>query len=64
MDFEVGGHASQIDLWALLKSTIGLASVAIEAKTGEGFRYYVDERLPKRGNEGSGKPKRLDDLKA
>src|SRR5947207_11246123 len=30
-----GGHASQTDLWALLRGPLGLISMAVEAKAGE-----------------------------
>ena len=58
---EGGGHASQTDLWALVDAPVGVTSVAIEAKAGEGFDKLVPDWLagvpPK-----SGKPARLRQL--
>src|SRR5580704_5583917 len=53
-----GGHASQTDLWALVDTSVGVMSTAIEAKAGEDF----DEPVPKwlaNASPNSGKPKRL-----
>jgi len=52
------GHASQTDLWALLKCPGGLVSVAVEAKAGEGFDQYVEPWL-KEATPKSAKPARL-----
>jgi len=41
VQFDGGGHASQSDLWALLKTPIGLVSMCVEAKAGEGFGQTV-----------------------
>ena len=60
--FEGGGHASQNDLWALLRSPAGLTSMTVEAKAGEPLAKLVKDWLPK--NEPlSGKPKRLAQIK-
>ncbi len=56
-----GGHASQTDLWALLRAGDRLISLAVEAKAGEPFDKLVAEWL-KDASEGSGKPARLDQL--
>ncbi len=56
-----GGHASQTDLWALLRSGERLVSLAVEAKAGEPFDQPVSEWL-KDAPQGSGKPARLDQL--
>ncbi len=60
-----GGHASQTDLWALLRRPAGVAqpghaliSVAIEAKAGESFDHIVSDWL-KDAKPSSGKPTRL-----
>jgi hypothetical protein len=49
VSFEGGGHASQNDLWALLKTTSGFVSLAVEAKAGEKLDDLVREWLPKDG---------------
>lgn len=58
---EGGGHASQTDLWALLRTPVGLVSMAVEGKAGEGFGQRVDEWL-KDASPRSGKPRRLAQL--
>ncbi len=55
---EGGGHPSQNDLWALLRTTTGTASLALEAKAGEPLDKLVKDWLPV-GNQRSGKPVRL-----
>lgn len=47
---------SQSDLWAMLRTPRGLASMSIEAKAGEEFDRRVGDWL---GREGEGKEKRL-----
>jgi hypothetical protein len=56
-----GGHASQTDLWALLRSPGVLTSVAVEGQAGEGFDKPVTEWL-RGAPTGSGKPDRLKQL--
>lgn len=56
-----GGHASQTDLWALIDAPLGVVSVAVEAKAGEGFDRLVPEWLAD-APEKSGKPARLNQL--
>lgn len=56
-----GGHASQTDLWALLATSGGLASLAVEAKAGEAFDRPVSEWLAD-ASPRSGKPARLRQL--
>lgn len=53
-----GGHASQADLWALLRSPGGLISLAVEAKSGESLGEPVETWLAK-ASPASGKPTRL-----
>ena len=53
-----GGHASQTDLWALLRKEEHLISVAIEAKSGEEFDKLVSDWLAG-AKPNSGKPDRL-----
>ena len=55
---EGGGHASQTDLWALVDAPVGVTSVAIEAKAGEGFDKLVPDWLAGVPSK-SGKPARL-----
>jgi hypothetical protein len=57
-----GGHASQTDLWALLRSPVGLISMAVEAKAGEAFDKTIDEWLAD-AKPTSGKPARLKQLR-
>lgn len=56
-----GGHASQTDLWALLRTPAGLVSAAVEGKAGEGFdkpvSVWLQDAKPR-----SGKPQRLKQL--
>jgi hypothetical protein len=59
--FKGGGHPSQNDLWALLRTPNGYISLAIEAKAGEPPDKVVSQWLPKQG-EPSGKAARLQDL--
>lgn len=56
-----GGHASQTDLWALMRGPAGLISVAIEAKAGESFGKTVGEWLAA-ATPRSGRPARLQQL--
>lgn len=63
VDIEGGGHASQNDLWALLRLTDGTASMAVEAKSGEPFDKLVPEWLHD-AQINSKKPQRLEALKA
>jgi hypothetical protein len=55
---EGGGHPSQNDLWALLRTAGGLASLALEAKAGEPLDKIVSDWLPDPGQK-SRKPQRL-----
>jgi hypothetical protein len=55
---EGGGHPSQNDLWALLRTATGNASLALEAKAGEPLDRLVRDWLPD-GDQRSGKPLRL-----
>lgn len=55
---EGGGHPSQNDLWALLRTMDGIASLAVEAKAGEPLDKLVQDWLPD-PNQSSHKPKRL-----
>lgn len=57
-----GGHASQNDLWALLRGPVGLISMAVEAKAGEAFDKTIDEWLAA-AKPKSGKPARLKQLR-
>jgi hypothetical protein len=57
-----GGHASQTDLWALLRGPAGLISMAVEAKAGEAFDKTMDEWLGD-VKPTSGKPARLKQLR-
>lgn len=59
---EGGGHASQNDLWALLRLQNGVVSMAVEAKSGESFDKLVAEWLRDTAIN-SKKPQRLDALK-
>jgi hypothetical protein len=62
VQIEGGGHASQNDVWTLLRLPTGTASMAVEAKSGEPFDKFVDEWL--RGAPiNSRKPQRLASLK-
>jgi hypothetical protein len=56
-----GGHASQTDLWALLRGPVGLISLAVEAKAGEAFDKTIAEWLAD-AKPKSGKPTRLRQL--
>ena len=58
VDFPGGGHPSQNDLWALLRSNELHISMTIEAKAGEPLDKLVKDWLPADG-ERSGKPERL-----
>ena len=62
VNIEGGGHASQNDVWTLLRLPIGTASMAVEAKSGESFDRYVDEWLVN-APINSKKPQRLAALK-
>jgi hypothetical protein len=55
---EGGGHPSQNDLWALLRTATGNASLAVEAKAGEPLDKLVRDWLPEK-DQRSGKPQRL-----
>src|SRR5580765_2178354 len=57
-----GGHQSQTDLWALLRTEHHLVSLAVEAKCGESFDRPVEEWL-KDVKPNSGKPQRLEKLR-
>jgi hypothetical protein len=61
--FEGGGHASQTDLWALLRAPVGLVSMAVEAKAGEGFDRTIASWLAD-AKPTSGKPARFRHLKS
>ena len=63
VEFEGGGHASQNDLWALLRAPVGLVSLTVEAKAGEAFGPTIEEWLAD-AVPTSGKPARLRQLKA
>jgi hypothetical protein len=54
-----GGHASQNDLWALIRTARDVVSVAIEAKAGEAFGPIVADWLVP---QSEGKEKRLHQL--
>lgn len=56
-----GGHPSQTDLWALVSTPGGVASVAVEAKAGESFDRLVSEWLEDT-KPSSGKRDRLSQL--
>lgn len=62
VQFDGGGHASQTDLWALLRAPIGLVSMSVEAKAGEGFDRTIAGWLAD-AKPTSGKPARLAQLK-
>ncbi len=47
------GYASQTDLWALLRSSTGLISMAVEGKAGEPFDVTVKEWLDRADNQRS-----------
>jgi hypothetical protein len=57
-----GGHPSQNDVWALLRTPKATVSMAVEAKSGETFDKYVSEWIRDASSQ-SGKPKRLAALK-
>jgi hypothetical protein len=61
VELEGGGHSYQTDLWALIASPGGVASVALEAKAGESFDQPVASWLEK-ASAASGKPARLTQL--
>src|SRR6188474_3313853 len=63
VQFDGGGHASQTDLWALLRGPIGLVSMSVEAKAGEGFDRTIASWLAD-AKPSSGKPARLAQLKS
>jgi hypothetical protein len=56
--FPGGGHASQTDLWALLRKEAHLISLAVEGKSGESFDKTVGKWLTS-AKPNSGKPNRL-----
>jgi hypothetical protein len=58
VDLPPGGHASQNDVWALLRVGDGTVSMAIEAKCGEALGPLVRERLAE-APPNSGVPARL-----
>ncbi len=62
VQIEGGGHASQNDVWTLLRLPTGTASMAVEAKSGEPFDKFVDEWL-RDAPINSRKPQRLASLK-
>jgi hypothetical protein len=58
--FEGGGHPSQNDLWALLRTGDDLVSLAVEGKAGEPLDDLVAKwLLREKAGERSRKPKRL-----
>ena len=61
VDLDGGRRPSQTDLWALLRSAHGLASMAVEGKAGEPFDRPVSEWLSN-ASDRSGKPERLKQL--
>src|SRR5689334_2269939 len=63
VQFDGGGHASQTDLWALLRAPVGLVSMSVEAKAGEGFDRTVAAWLAD-AKPTSGKPARFAQLKS
>jgi len=63
VQFDGGGHASQTDLWALLRAQVGLVSMSVEAKAGEGFDRTISSWLAD-ATPTSGKPARLAQLKS
>ena len=64
VDLPPAGHASQNDVWALLRTTERLFSLTVEAKSGEPLGPLVKEWLPAAdGVAASGKPKRLEFLR-
>jgi hypothetical protein len=58
VEFPGGGHQSQTDLWALLRTDERLISLAVEAKAGEPLDLPVEEWL-RGAPQNSGKPARL-----
>jgi hypothetical protein len=58
VSFEGGGHASQNDLWALLRRDNDFISMTVEAKAGEKLDDLVKDWLMKK-KRGSRKPERL-----
>jgi hypothetical protein len=63
VQFDGGGHASQTDLWALLRAPVGIVSMSVEAKAGEGFDRTIASWLAD-AKPTSGKPARLAQLKS
>jgi hypothetical protein len=63
VQFEGGGDTSQTDLWALLRAPVGLVSMSVEAKAGEGFDRTIAAWLTD-AKPSSGKPARLAQLKS
>lgn len=59
VEFEGGGHNSQNDLWALLRTGGNLTSLTIEAKAGESLDKLVSEWLKVKTIRPSNKPLRL-----
>jgi hypothetical protein len=57
-----GGHPSQNDVWALLRTTAGMVSLSVEAKSGEPLDRLVGEWLAD-APATSGKPTRLEFLR-
>ncbi len=62
VELDGGGHASQADLWALLRVRDELVSLAVEGKAGEPFDKTVAEWLAS-ASARSGKPARLSQLR-
>ncbi len=57
-----GGHTSQNDVWALLRTEAGLVSLSVEAKCGEALDRPVGQWLAD-ATARSGKPRRLEFLR-
>jgi hypothetical protein len=62
VDLPGGGHASQNDVWALLRTGRERVSLSVEAKSGERLDELVGEWLAD-AKATSGKPKRLEFLR-
>ena len=62
VDLPGGGHPSQNDVWALLRTDTDTISLSVEAKSGEPLDRLVGEWLAE-ATPTSGKPKRLEFLR-